>query len=145
MKLLATVLLLGLAAPSPELRYFRYERPVETAPQSSGQTCVILTPAIFSHAASQLSDLRLYNGGSETPYVILRSAPVASSHQVIAPLNLGRRAGQTVFDLAMPAGRYRDVELAITGHDFIATVKQHQGMISHGSYGVIFLASHPLG
>jgi hypothetical protein len=121
-KLIATFLLLGLAAPSPELRYFRYERPIESSPQTSGQTCVVLSPAIFSHAASQLSDLRLYHGNSETPYIIQRSAPVAPSQQLIAPLNLGRRAGQTAFDLAMPAGRYRDVELAITGHDFIATV-----------------------
>jgi hypothetical protein len=114
--------LLLLAAPSPELRYFRYERSVETAPQSAGQTCVVLSPAIFSHAAAQLSDLRLYRGTVETPYVIQRSFPVASSQEQIAPLNLGRRGGHTVFDLAMPAGRYRDLELALSGHDFIATV-----------------------
>ena len=122
MKLIAIFLLLGLAAPSPELRYFRYERSIETPPQTSGQTCVVLSPAVFSHAATQLSDLRLYRGSSETPYVILRSVPIAPSQEQIAPLNLGRRAGQTVFDLAMPAGRYRDLELAITGHDFVATV-----------------------
>jgi hypothetical protein len=151
MKLLATVLLLGLAAPSPELRYFRYERSIEAAPQSSGQTCVVLPPAILSHAASQLSDLRLYNGRSETPYVILRSAPVASSQQVIAPLNLGRRAGQTVFDLAMPAGRYRDVELAITGRDFIATVtvsgsqEQASAQTKIGSYTIFDLTRQRLG
>jgi hypothetical protein len=151
MKLLATVLLLGLAAPSPELRYFRYERSIETAPQSSGQTCAVLTPAIFSHAASQLSDLRVYRGGAETPYVILRSAPVAPSQEVIAPLNLGRRAGQTVFDLAMPAGRYRDVELAITGHDFIATVivsgsqEQASAQTRIGSYTIFDLTRQRLG
>ena len=122
MKLIAAFLLLGLAAPSPEIRYFRYERSIETPSQTAGQTCVVLNPAIFSHAATQLTDLRLYRDNSETPYVIQKSAPIAPSQEQIAPLNLGRRAGQTVFDLAMPAGRYRDLELAITGHDFIATV-----------------------
>jgi hypothetical protein len=151
MKLFATVLLLGLAAPSPELRYFRYERSIETAPQNSGQACVVLTPAIFSHAASQLSDVRLYRGGVETPYVILRSAPVAPPQELIAPLNLGRRAGQTVFDLAMPAGRYRDVELAISGHDFIATVtvsgsqEQASAQTRIGSFTIFDLTRQRLG
>ena len=151
MKLIAIFLLLGLAAPSPELRYFRYERSIETPPQTSGQTCVVLSPAVFSHAAAQLSDLRLYRGSSETPYVILRSVPIAPSQEQIAPLNLGRRAGQTVFDLAMPAGRYRDLELAITGHDFIATVtvsgSQEQASLQTriGSFTIFDLTRQRLG
>jgi Protein of unknown function (DUF3999) len=151
MKLIATFLLLGLAAPSPELRYFRYERSIETPPQSSGQTCAVLSPEIFSHAAPRLSDLRLYRGSSETPYVIQMSAPVVPSQEQIAPLNLGRRAGQTVFDLAMPAGRYRDVDLAITGHDFIATVtvsgtqEQASAQTRIGSYTIFDLTRQRLG
>ena len=131
MKLFAALLLFGLITPSPEIRYFRYERSIETAAQTAGQTCVVLSPAIFSHAATQLSDLRLYRENSETPYIIEKSVPVSPSQEQIAPLNLGSRAGQTVFDMAMPAGNYRDLELAITGHDFIATVtvsgSQQQG------------------
>lgn len=151
MKLIAIFLLLGLAAPSPELRYFRYERSIETPPQTSGQTCVVLSPEVFSHAATRLSDLRLYRGGSETPYVILRSVPMAPSQEQIAPLNLGRRAGQTVFDLAMPAGRYRDLELAITGHDFIATVtvsgsqEQASAQTRIGSFTIFDLTRQRLG
>lgn len=151
MKLIATFLLLGLAAPSPELRYFHYERSIETSPQTAGQACVVLSPAIFGHAAIQLTDLRLYRGNSETPYVILRSAPAAPSQEQIAPLNLGRRAGQPVFDLAMPAGRYRDLELAITGHDFIATVtvsgsqEQASAQTRIGSFTIFDLTRQRLG
>jgi hypothetical protein len=151
MKLIATFLLLGLAAPSPELRYFRYQRSIDMPPQTSGQTCVVLSPEIFNHAATELSDLRLYRESSETPFVIQRAAPVAPSQEQIAPLNLGRRAGQTVFDLAMPAGRYRDVELAITGHDFIATVtvsgsqEQASAQTKIGSYTIFDLTRQRLG
>ncbi len=111
MKHYAALLLLSLAVPAPEPRYFAYERAIENLPQESGQTCVTLEPAIFAHAASQLADLRLYRGTTETPYVIQTSAPAATSHEIIAPLNLGRQAGQTVFDLAMPAGSYSDLQL----------------------------------
>ncbi len=151
MKLVAAVVLLGLAGPSPELRYFHYERPIETPPQAEGQACVVLSPAIFSHAAARLTDLRLYRGNAETPYVILRSAPAAPSQERIAPLNLGSRAGQTVFDLAMPAGRYRDLDLAITGHDFIATVTvsgsqaQASARTRIGSFTIFDLARQRLG
>jgi hypothetical protein len=37
-------------------------------------------------------------------------------------MNVGSRGGQTVFDAAMPDGHYSDVELAVTGQNFIATV-----------------------
>ena len=151
MKPYAVLLLFALAAPSPELRYFRYERPIENLPQNSGQTCLVLEPAIFAHAGSQLSDLRLYRGSTETPYMIQMAAPVAASLQQIAPLNLGRRSGQTVFDLPMPAGNYSDLQLAITGHDFIATVTvsgsqaQASAQTRIGSYTIFDLTRQRLG
>ena len=76
MKLITAVLLLGVAAPAPELRYFRYERSIEIPPQASGQTCVVLSPAIFSHAATQLTDLRLYRGNIRNA---LRNSEIRSS------------------------------------------------------------------
>jgi Protein of unknown function (DUF3999) len=151
LKLYAVLLLFVLAPPSPELRYFRYERPIESLPQDPGQTCLVLEPAIFAHAAPGLSDLRLYRGSTETPYVIQMAAPVAASMLQIAPLNLGRRAGQTVFDLAMPAGSYSDLQLAITGHDFIATVTvsgsqaQASAQTRIGSYTIFDLTRQRLG
>ena len=122
MRLGAGVLLLAVVAASPEVRYFRYERPVETMPQRAGQTCMALDAGIYAHGLPQLADLRLYRDGNETPYVIRDSAPAAGAEKTIALLNLGAQGGQTVFDaetagqaLQRPAAR-RD------GTDFIATV-----------------------
>lgn len=110
------------AVLGPNIRYFRFERPVANLPQSGKQTCLVIDPSVFAHAAPHLADLRLYRGSSETPYALRVMAPVESGAQEIAPLNLGRRGGDTVFDAAMPAGSYRDIRLHIEEKDFIAAV-----------------------
>lgn len=122
MKLGAGVLLLAVIAASPQIRYFRYERPILNTPPRAAQTCLALNPGIFAHAAAQLDDLRLYRGDAEAPYVVRLAAPVPGEVKSIAPLNLGRRAGRTVFDAAMPDAKYSDIQLAVTGQNFIATV-----------------------
>jgi hypothetical protein len=126
MRGLAALWLLLFAAPSPEIRYFQFERPVVKAAQTAGQTCAVVDPGIFSHASAGLADLRLYQGATstpvETPYILRAAAPVASTSQSISLLNLGKSSNQTVFDAEMPEGSYSDVELAINGRDFLATV-----------------------
>jgi hypothetical protein len=120
---LATVLILFFAAnPSPDIRYFRYHRPVQNTSSQPGQTCLIADAPLFTHSAPGLADLRLYRDRLETPYLIQTSAPVITSEQTIPLLNLGLRAGQTVFDAAMPGASYSDLQLKLTGQDFIATV-----------------------
>jgi hypothetical protein len=121
MKLIAVIALAAVAA-SPEAGYFRYERPVQNVPEQAGQTCLVLDGEIFAHAAPALADLRLYRDGAETPYAIHLAAPFQGDERSIAPINLGRRGGQTVFDAAMPEGTYSDVKLAVAAHDFIASV-----------------------
>jgi len=131
-------LLLLMAAPTAEQRYFQYERPVTPNGNVAGQSCVALDGVVFAHAAPGLADLRLYRGGdsggdkaprNETPYVVRRVEEVAPAATVVTPLNLGMRDGRVVFDAAMPEGRYSDVELAVThdasrgeGQDFLASV-----------------------
>lgn len=122
MKTLATVAVLLLAAPAPEIRYFHLERPIVLPPQSSGQTCLVVDTSLFAHASSQLADLRLYQGTAETPYVVRSDVPVTSSEQNISPLNLGEGGSGTVFDAEMPAGKYSDLQLNVAGHDFLAAV-----------------------
>jgi len=127
MKLLAALSLLLLAAPSPEIRYFHFERPVVLPTQSSGQTCAVVDPTIFPHASAQLADLRLYQGapptpGAEVPYVLRSDVPTVSTDQIVPLLNLGKSANQTVFDAQMPEGSYSDLQLDVTGQDFLATV-----------------------
>ncbi len=141
MRVGAVLLLLALAAPTPEIRYFHYERPLENIPQTAGQACLALDAGVFAHAEPELADLRLYRNSTETAYMIQTSAPSAAAEQTInsenlrRPVNLGRRGGQTVFDVDMPAGNYSDLQLDITGHDFIATVTVTGSQAQDGSAG----------
>jgi hypothetical protein len=123
MKPVLSLLLLAIAAASPEMRYFRYERPLENLPSHAGQACLVVDPDTFAHSAPGLADLRLYRDGAETPYVIRMAAPEVAAQGVIDPLDKGVRGGQTAFDAEMPDGHYSDLELAVTAHDFIATVQ----------------------
>jgi hypothetical protein len=128
MKLLAALALVFLAAPAPEIRYFQFERPITMPAQASGQTCAVLDPSVFAHASQGLADLRLYQdtaenqGTTETPYVVHSDAAVLPADQKISPINLGRTGGQTVFDAEMPGETYSDIQLEVSGHDFLATV-----------------------
>ena len=122
MKIFASLLLLILAAASPEIRYFRYERQLQISALQSSQTCLALDSSEFAHSASGLSDLRLYHDEHETPYMIRIAAPSQGEEKSITPLNLGRRGDQIVFDAVMPEGKFSDVELKIDAQNFIATV-----------------------
>jgi hypothetical protein len=152
MKISFAILLLAVAAASPEIRYFRYERPIQNVPQHPAQTCVLLDPELFAHAAPQFADLRLYHDGKETPYAIQLSAPDEAVEQPMIPMNLGKRGGETSFDAAMPEGSYRDVQLEVKGQDFLATVtvsgSQSQADSSRtrlGSYTIFDLTRQKLG
>jgi hypothetical protein len=145
------VVLLALAAATPEIRYFRYERPLSAPVTKAGQTCVALDAGIFARAAPGLADLRLYRDTTETPYVVREAMPMEQQQPKIEPLNLGSRNGQTVFDATMPEGHYSDVELDVAGTDFIATVKvtgsQTQGSAGTklGAYTIFDLTGQKLG
>jgi hypothetical protein len=150
-KILAFLLLL-VAAPSPDIRYLRYERPLQNLPAQASQACVVIDPPIFEHSSPGLSDLRLYREGNEVPYLIHTSAPASSAtEQSIAPLNLGTRNGKVAFDAAMPPGPYSDLQLKITGEDFIASVsvagtQQQTGAPTKiGTYTIFDLTRQRLG
>ena len=156
MKVLALLLLLAAAGNSPgvrpEIRYFRYQRTIRNLPPAAGQACFALAPAIFGHAAPQLADVRVYQGSVETPYALRLEAQAAEPDRQVPPLNLGRNAGRTVFDAAMPPGNYRDIQLAIAGQNFIATVEVSGGrqqaggaQTRIGSYTIFDLTRQKLG
>jgi hypothetical protein len=107
---------------------------------------------VFAHAAPQLADLRLYHSGTETPYVIRVAAPVEAGEKSITPLNVGARGGQTVFDAELPVGHYSDLQLAVTGENFLATVtvsgsrsETGGGETKLGSYTIFDLTRQKLG
>jgi hypothetical protein len=122
MKLSAVLLLVAAVTVTSDLRYFRYERPIQRPAQSSGQGCLVLDPELFAHAAPQLADLRLYRDAAETPYELSFTAPVKADAKPIPPQNLVTRNGQIFFDATMPDHRYGDIQLGVTGQNFIATV-----------------------
>ena len=124
------ILLMVLATATPAGKYFRYERTM-TAPTATGskaatrQACAVLDGGLYAHAAPGLADVRLYRtdaGMQETPYVIEEEIPAEAQPREVAPLNLGHKGAHTTFEVAMPEGRYSDVELDIAAKDFIASV-----------------------
>jgi hypothetical protein len=133
MRLGAGVVLLAMFFASPDIRYFRFERPIQAAPQQTGQTCLVVDPAIFAHAAPQLADLRLYHDDAETPYVIRVATAAAGAEKSIAPLNLGVRGSETVFDAELPDTHYSDLSLAVSAQNFIATVSVSGSRTKTGS------------
>jgi Protein of unknown function (DUF3999) len=117
--------LLWQAATVPETsladrHYLRYQRAV-SSPSASGQTCAVIDPQIFPHAANSLKDLRLYQGTHETPYAITLSEPQQPDSDTAQIRNLGLRGHNIVFDVEMPNRPYTDVTLNLAGHDFLAT------------------------
>lgn len=151
MKLVPAALLFALLAVSPEIRYFRDQRPIQTSLQP-GQTCLAIEPAIFAHAAPGLADLRLYGNGKETPYIIRMAAATEGAEASIQPLNLGSRKGETVFDAELPSTHYSDVALDISAQNFIATVMVSGGKSQSGgpetkvgSYTIFDLTGQKLG
>lgn len=151
MRWAAALALVVAAAPAPEMRYFHFERPIERATGSAGQTCLVVDPAVFAHAAGQLSDLRVYGGTTETPYVVRADVSEVPGDETEALLNLGKSGSQTVFDAEMPRGRYRDLALKIAGRDFLATVtlagsQDQTGKRTRlGSYTIFDLTQQRLG
>jgi len=121
-------LLLWQAAPGPETstadqHFLRYQRAV-SSPSGPGQTCAVIDPSIFPHAAPSLKDLRLYQGPNDShdvPYAITLSEPQQPDSDTAQIRNLGLRGNNIVFDLEMPNRPYTDVTLNLAGQDFIAT------------------------
>ena len=151
MKILPVLVLLVTAA-SPEIRYFRYQRPLQSVPAQPTQACIVLDPVIFEHSSLGLSDLRLYRDGEETPYLIQTSGSTPPSvDQILSVLNLGSRNGAVVFDAAMPNRTYSELLLSVTAHDFIANVlvsgSQQQGgpATKIGTYTIFDLTRQRLG
>lgn len=151
MKLLTAALLIAAAAPTPEIRYFQFERSVNLPSGTAGQACAVLDPQVFSHSAPGLADLRLYRGTDETPYVIHSAWPTQTAQPTITPINRGVRGGKTVFDASMPDGEYSDVQLNLAGQNFLAsvTVTGSQAISGPttriGTYTVFDLSSQHLG
>ena len=99
-------------------QYLRYQRAVTVA-GDSGQSCAVVDPQIFPHAAPSLKDLRLYQDGREVPYAITLSVPQQPDSDTGRVRNLGLRGRDVVFDLEMPNRPYTEITLDLAGKDFL--------------------------
>lgn len=138
MNLRGAFLLLALFAIAPEMQYFHFQRPVSltqpNANAASNQTCVALDATVLAHVEPNYGGLRLYSGRTEVPYAIRQEAGVPEKMlPKIDPLNLGSRGGQTTFDVAMPDGGFADIQLVVSGQNFISTVQVSGSQTQTGS------------
>jgi Protein of unknown function (DUF3999) len=110
----------GLSTSVADPQFFRYQRTI-TLPAGTGRACIVISPQIFPNAAPSLKDIRLCQQHREIPYVITLSEPSQPDSEPARVFNLGRRGRTIVFDLAMPARPYTEVELNLAGKDYLAT------------------------
>ena len=119
-RLLPSLLLLSLLVAGSPTSHLRYERVIAVA--QGGQSCAVLDPALYVHAAASLADLRLTiaDSGQEVPFVLLRSGSLQTETENARILDL-HQAGKSVrFDLAMPSRVYTDVVLQLTAPNLLA-------------------------
>lgn len=95
---------------------------------TSGQACVALDGAVFAHTESTgAGDVRIYGRDAEhefeVPFAMIESGPVTTDTQAATPGNIAVRNGELVFDLAMPAGDYTEVDLDLNAKDFMGAAQ----------------------
>src|SRR5580658_7712360 len=98
--------MLGSEPPTADPHYLRYQRTINVP--AAGQSCAVIDPQIFPHAAPSLKDLRLYQDGHEVPYAITLSEPQQPDSDTARVRNLGLRGNNIVFDVEMPSRPYTD-------------------------------------
>lgn len=119
---------LGSAPPPSPSRHLLYQRQVVLPAQSSGQACVALIATVFAHTASAgAADIRIYGRDAdrefEVPFAMTESGPATVETQTATPGNVAVRDGELVFDLAMPAGDYTEVDLELNAKNFVGAAQ----------------------
>jgi hypothetical protein len=114
-----------MLAVTAEPAHLRYARPLQ--PDATGAVCAVLDADVFAHAASRSADdLRVFaqdasGKGTETPFVLTESSSAPAETVPATVEDLGERDGAIVFDLAMPARLYSEVDLRLALKDFVGT------------------------
>ncbi len=119
---LSLLLLHVVGAGADPRSQLRYQRAVRA--QGVGESCAVLDPLLFAHAAASLSDLHLLRAdGVEAPYVLTLSGTAGVESETVGARDVRQRAGMVSFDLAMPARPYTDVVLDLATTNFVATAR----------------------
>jgi len=104
--------------------YFSQTRAIRiSAPQK--QNYVVLDADVFAHARPDLSDVRIYDGQAQVPYVLIRQSGGSSTQESQAKiLNLGSVSGRTEFDVDTSGfDEYDRVRLQLDAKNFIDSVQ----------------------
>jgi hypothetical protein len=122
----AAVLLAWLWAasgPDASIAYFINVREVTVA-QPDRQNYVILDEEVWNHSRANLADLRLYEGETRVPHVLIEQrGGISSEDRPVKILNLGSVAGRTELDLAVgEVAEYDRIRLMLEAKDFVAKV-----------------------
>ncbi len=135
MRCLPLALTLLLLDAGPPTTSFRYQRAVRVA--QAGQSCAVLDPALYTHAAASLADLRLFaaDGTREIPFVLLRSGSAQTESEPAGILNLHGAGKSVSFDLAMPTRVYTDVILKLSAPNLLARTTVTAGNAAGASLG----------
>ena len=100
--------------------YFSQTRSINIgAPEK--QNYVPLDTEVFAHARPDLSDIRIYDGQAQVPFVLIRQSGGSSMQESQAKLlNLGSVAGRTEFDIDTSGfDEYDRVRLQLDAKNFI--------------------------
>ncbi len=121
---------------------------------ASGRVCAALDGAVFAHTESTgAGDIRIYGQDRErefeVPFALMESGPATGDTQTVTPGNVAVRNGELLFDLAMPAGDYSEVDLDLNAKNFVGAA-QVAGIDTRGvstplgTFGVFDLSAQRL-
>lgn len=119
--LLAFVMLvLAASAHEASIPYFSRTRSVAIAAPDK-QNYLAIDGDVWKYARPDLSDLRLYDGRTQVPYVLAKQSGGSRTQEALAKiLNLGTVSGHTEFDLDTSGFEtYDRVRLQLTATNFI--------------------------
>lgn len=100
--------------------YFSQTRAISVSAPDK-QNYVALDADVFAHAAPELSDIRIYDGQAQVPYVLIRQSGGSNSQESQAKiLNLGSVGGRAEFDVDTSGfDEYDRVRLQLDAKNFI--------------------------
>ena len=112
--------LLAASGYEAAIPYFSRARTVTVA-ATEKQNFVVIDADVWQNARPDLSDLRLYDGTSQVPYVLVKQSGGSSTQEIQAKiLNLGEVGGHTEFDLDTSGFvEYARVRLQLEAKNFI--------------------------
>ena len=124
MTLRFAALALILLATDPGVSYFSRARDISIAsPQQANY--FIVDQEMLQYARPDLSDLRIFDGGTQVPYALSEQlGGLQTAEHEAKILNLGVVAGRSEFDLDLESiTQYNHIRLTLDAKDFLVTAR----------------------